>query len=58
MARSNNDGEISEDEMDNANLKTIDERLNSKCIWNPWYDKATPKTQISPRFALSIPDNG
>ena len=51
----NGDGEITEDEMDFENLKTTDERLESNASGDPWYDKATPKTQLSPRFALAFP---
>ena len=51
----NNDGEITEDEMTFENLKTIDERLASNAFGNPWYERSTPKTQLSPRFALAFP---
>jgi len=51
----NGDGEITEDEMGFENLKTTDERLESNASGDPWYEKATPKTQLSPRFALAFP---
>ena len=51
----NNDGQITEDEMDSDNLKGLDERLASNAEGDPWYEKATPKTQLSPRFALAFP---
>ena len=51
----NGDGEITEDEMSFENLKTTDERLESNASGDPWYEKATPKTQFSPRFALAFP---
>ena len=52
---SDNNGEISEDEMNNQNLRSIASRLDSNAHGNPWYRKADPKTQISPRFALAFP---
>ena len=51
----NGDGEISEDEMKYDNLRSLDERLESNANGDPWYEKATPKTQLSPRFALAFP---
>ena len=48
-------GEISEDEMTNQNRKSKDDRLQSNAQGDPWYRKAEPKTQISPRFALAFP---
>ena len=51
----NGDGEISEDEMEYDNLRSLDERLESNANGDPWYEKATPKTQLSPRFALAFP---
>ena len=51
----NGDGQISESEMNNDNLKTLDERLETNAEGDPWYDEATPKTQLSPRFALAFP---
>ena len=51
----NGDGEVTEDEMNYDNLKTTDERLASNADGDPWYQKATPKTQLSPRFALAFP---
>tara|TARA_B100001175_G_scaffold303803_1_gene299155 strand:+ start:128 stop:1993 length:1866 start_codon:yes stop_codon:yes gene_type:complete len=48
-------GEISEEEMFNENLKSDKERLESNVNGDAWYDKADPKTQISPRFALAFP---
>ena len=36
----NGDGQISESEMNNDNLKTIDERLETNAEGDPWYDKA------------------
>ena len=48
-------GEISEEEMFNENLKSDKERLESNVNGDAWYNKADPKTQISPRFALAFP---
>jgi len=53
---SDGNGEISEDEMDNENnLRSKASRLESNANGDPWYRKAEPKTQISPRFALAFP---
>ena len=52
---SNGDGEISEEEMNNDNLKSKASRLESNANGDSWYRKAEPKTQISPRFALAFP---
>ena len=41
--------------MNNDNLKTLDERLETNAEGDPWFDEATPKTQLSPRFALAFP---
>ena len=49
------DGEISEDEMNYQNLRSDEDRLASNANGDPWYRKADPKTQISPRFALAFP---
>ncbi len=46
------DGEISDNE---DSIKTDDDRLLSNANGDPWYRKADPKTQISPRFALAFP---
>ena len=52
---SNGDGEISENEMRYDNLKTADDRLRTNAYGDPWYRKAKPKKQLSPRFALAFP---
>ena len=52
---SDGDGEISEEEMSYTNLKSDDERLAKNANGDPWYRKAEPKTQVSPRFALAFP---
>ena len=49
------DGQINEEEMTYSNLKSEEERLNSNANGDPWYKKADPKTQLSPRFALAFP---
>ena len=49
------DGQISDDEMTYTNLKSDDDRLSSNANGDPWYRKADPKTQISPRLALAFP---
>lgn len=51
----NEDGQISEDEMSYSNLKSEEDRLESNANGDPWYRKADPKIQISPRFALAFP---
>jgi len=48
-------GIISENEMVYNNLKADSIRLISNAYGNPWYKKAEPKTQLSPRFALAFP---
>ena len=48
-------GEISEEEMFNENLKSDKDRLQANVNGDAWYDKADPKTQVSPRFALAFP---
>ena len=50
----NQDGSISDDEMNYNNLKTDSARISSNS-GDPWYRKADPKTQLSPRFALAFP---
>mgnify|MGYP000040000588 FL=1 len=52
---SDGDGEISDDEMNYQNLRSDEDRLASNANGDPWYRKADPKTQISPRFALAFP---
>ena len=52
---SDGDGSISEIEMSNDNLKTDSMRLASNANGIPWYRKANPKEQVSPRFALAFP---
>ena len=52
---SNGDGSISEVEMSNDNLKTDSMRLASNANGIPWYRRANPKKQVSPRFALAFP---
>jgi outer membrane receptor for ferrienterochelin and colicin len=37
------------------NVKPESERLGSNANGDPWYRKADPKTQVSPRFALAFP---
>jgi len=53
------DSQISEDEIIfgiiNDSLKTDDDRLGSNAFGDPWFRKANPKEQISPRFALAFP---
>ena len=49
------DGQISEEEMSFDNVKPESERLESNANGDPWYRKADPKTQVSPRFALAFP---
>ena len=51
----NQDGSISDDEMNYNNLKTDSARISSNAFGDPWYRKADPKTQLSPRFALAFP---
>ncbi len=53
------DFEISEEEMwfgfINDSMKTVEDRLASNAFGDPWFKKAQPKTQFSPRFALAFP---
>ncbi len=49
------DGEISDDEMTDDNLKNDEDRLASNGNGDPWYRYIDPKTQLSPRFALAFP---
>ena len=49
------DGQISDEEMKYSNLKSDSDRLSSNANGKPWFKKAEPKTQISPRFALAFP---
>ena len=49
------DGQISDDEMRWDNLRSDEDRLDSNANGDSWYEKADPKTQISPRFALAFP---
>ena len=51
----NQDGSISDDEMNYNNLKTDSARISSNAFGDPWYRQADPKTQLSPRFALAFP---
>ena len=41
--------------MEFSNLKSDSDRLSSNANGDPWFKKADPKTQISPRFALAFP---
>ena len=49
------DGEISEEEMTYQNLKSDSLRLIYNAYGESWFRQASPKTQLSPRFALAFP---